>query len=108
MKYEPEQPKVIKKDWRYHLRFFRNWFLGLGFLTAFCLGYYNMCLDVWKDQDNEKIVVKAEELRVLKRDQAFVKAQTDRIVNAISNQTYVIQNKPICECHKRRHHHHGH
>lgn len=85
MLYEPEKPKQLVKDWRHYLRFARNWFLGLGALTAFCLGYYHMCVDVWRDQDLEKVQIKAEELRVLKRDQAFVKAQVDRIVKAITN-----------------------
>lgn len=85
MLYEPEKPKQLVKDWKHYLRFARNWFLGLGAVTAFCLGYYHMCLDVWKDQDAEKIAVKAEDLRILKRDQAFTKSQVDRIVTAITN-----------------------
>lgn len=89
MLYEPEKPKEVR-DWKYYLRRARNWFFGLGALSVFCLGYYNMCLDVWADQDDEKIAVRAEEIRVLKRDQDFTKSQVDRIVNAISNRPTVI------------------
>jgi len=85
-----ESKKPELHNVKYYLRFARNWTIGLGVFTAFCLGYYHMCIDVWRDQDLEKIAVKAEEIRILKRDQEFTRAQVDRIVAAISNRPPIV------------------